>query len=41
MHVGERTVETHLAHVYATLKVQSLRDLVHALGHHARGPGPT
>jgi DNA-binding CsgD family transcriptional regulator len=41
LHIGERTVETHLAHVYAKLNVQTRRDLVHALGHHARGAGPT
>jgi ATP/maltotriose-dependent transcriptional regulator MalT len=41
LHIGQRTVETHIAHVYAKLNVQTRRDLVHALGHHARGAGST
>jgi DNA-binding CsgD family transcriptional regulator len=40
LHIGERTVETHIAHVYAKLDVQTRRDLVRALGHHARLSGP-
>lgn len=36
LHIGERTVESHLARVYLKFGVHSRQQLVHAIASHAR-----
>jgi DNA-binding CsgD family transcriptional regulator len=36
LHIGERTVESHLAHVYLKFGVHSRQQLAHAIASHAR-----
>jgi DNA-binding CsgD family transcriptional regulator len=36
LHIGERTVESHLARVYVKFDVHSRQQLAHAIASHAR-----